>query len=112
PGTPPGKALAIEKIRGDDDHPGYSDHQISEALTARVINAVASNPDIWKQSVIILSYDESDGFYDHVPPRILSYGPDHLPLARGIKDAPYRDFTQCARACRLPCRGGPQCRDR
>ena len=44
PGTPPGKALAIEKIRGDDDHPGYSDHQISEALTARVINAVANNP--------------------------------------------------------------------
>jgi hypothetical protein len=47
---------------------------LSEALTARVINAVASNPDIWKQSVIIPRYDESDGFYDHVPPRILSYG--------------------------------------
>ncbi len=85
PGTSPAKAQAIEKMRGDDDHPGYSDHQISEALTARVINAVASNEDIWKQSVIILSYDESDGFYDHVPPRILSYGPDHLPLARGIR---------------------------
>jgi phospholipase C len=85
PGTSPANAQAIEKMRGDDDHPGYSDHQISEALTAHVINAVASNPDIWKQSVIILSYDESDGFYDHVPPRILSYGPDHLPLARGIR---------------------------
>ena len=37
------------------------------------------------QSAIIITYDESDGFYDHVPPRILSYGPDGLPLARGVR---------------------------
>jgi len=71
--------------KGDDDHPGYTDRQISEAMTARVVNAVAGRPEIWSQSAIIISYDESDGFYDHVPPRILSYGPDSLPLARGIR---------------------------
>ena len=38
-----------------------------------------------EQSAIIITYDESDGLYDHVPPRILSYGPDGLPLARGIR---------------------------
>ena len=54
-------------------------------MAARVINAIASNPKIWKQSAIIITYDESDGFYDHVPPRILSYGPDGLPLSRGIR---------------------------
>ena len=54
-------------------------------MAARVINAVAGNPELWKQSLIIITYDESDGFYDHVPPRILSYGPDKLPLARGIR---------------------------
>ena len=70
---------------GDDDHPGYSDRQLSEAMAARVINAVASRPGLWAQSAIIITYDESDGFYDHVPPRILSYGPDQLPLARGIR---------------------------
>ena len=70
---------------GDDDHPGYSDRQLSEAMAARVVNAVASRPEIWDQSAIIISYDESDGFYDHVAPRILSYGPDQLPLARGIR---------------------------
>lgn len=70
---------------GDDDHPSYSDRQISESMAARVINAVASNPTLWAQSAIIITYDESDGFYDHVPPRILSYGPDGLPLARGIR---------------------------
>lgn len=70
---------------GDDDHPSYSDRQISEAANARVINAIAANPKIWSQSAIIIAYDESDGFYDHVPPRILSYGPDGLPLSRGVR---------------------------
>jgi phospholipase C len=70
---------------GDDDHPAYSDRQISEAMAARVINAVAARPQIWSQSLILITYDESDGFYDHVKPRILSYGPTGLPLARGIR---------------------------
>jgi phospholipase C len=70
---------------GDDDHPAYSDHQITETMNARVINAIASNPTLWAQSAIVITYDESDGFYDHVPPRILSYGPDNLPLSRGVR---------------------------
>jgi len=70
---------------GDDDHPSYTDRQISETMVARVVNAVASEPAIWSQSAIVIIYDESDGFYDHVAPRILSFGPDGLPLARGIR---------------------------
>ena len=70
---------------GDDDHPSYSDHQITETMNARIVNAIASNPELWRQSAIIITYDESDGLYDHVPPTILSYGPDSLPLARGIR---------------------------
>jgi phospholipase C len=54
-------------------------------MTARAINAIASKPDIWIRSMIVIAYDESDGSYDHVPPRILSYGPDRLPLSRGIR---------------------------
>lgn len=70
---------------GDDDHPSYSDRQISEAMAARVINAVANIPEIWSQSAIIITYDESDGLWDHVPPHIQSYGPDGLPLSRGVR---------------------------
>lgn len=79
------RAAIARTKKGDDDHPGYTDRQISEAMAARVVNAVAGRPDIWNQSAIIITYDESDGFYDHVPPRILSYGPDGLPLARGVR---------------------------
>lgn len=85
-GLTPDDVAAIDAAKsGDDDHPAYSDRQISEAMAARVVNAVASRPDLWDQSAIIITYDESDGFYDHVPPQILSYGPDGLPLARGIR---------------------------
>jgi phospholipase C len=86
PLTPAAEIAAINAAKsGDDDHPSYTDRQLSEAMAARVINAVAANPQIWAQSAIILTYDESDGFYDHVPPRILSYGPDGLPLSRGVR---------------------------
>ncbi|HEX2940552.1 MAG TPA: alkaline phosphatase family protein, partial [Rhodopila sp.] len=85
PLTDADRAAIAKTKQGDDDHPSYSDRQISEAMAARVINAVAGDPELWRQSLIIITYDESDGFYDHVPPRILSYGPDGLPLARGIR---------------------------
>jgi phospholipase C len=86
PSTPLDEIAAIDAAKvGDDDHPSYSDRQISEAMAARVVNAIASNREIWKHSAIIITYDESDGFYDHVPPRILSYGPDGLPLSRGLR---------------------------
>jgi phospholipase C len=54
---------------GSDDHPGYSDTQIAEALLADSVNAIAKSK-YWSQSAIIISYDETDGLYDHVPASI------------------------------------------
>jgi phospholipase C len=54
---------------GSDDHPGYSDAQIAEALLADSVNAIASSK-YWNDSAIIISYDETDGLYDHVPAAI------------------------------------------
>ena len=86
PSTPAAEIAAINASKaGDDDHPSYSDRQISEAMAARVINSIAADPKLWEQSAIVITYDESDGFYDHVQPRILSYGPDGLPQSRGIR---------------------------
>jgi phospholipase C len=83
-GTDELEAIAAAKS-GDDDHPADSDRQICEAMNAEVVNAIAGDPDLWGQSAIVITYDESDGFFDHAPPRILSYGPDRLPLARGVR---------------------------
>ena len=57
---------------GSDDHPGYSDAQIAEALLADEINAIASSP-YWNQSAIVITYDETDGLYDHVPESTRNY---------------------------------------
>ena len=81
----PGNAEAAKvqsQFAGDDDHPAYSDSELSEALVAREVNAIARSP-YWDQSAIVITYDESEGDYDHVPPRILSFDPTGLPLSRG-----------------------------
>ena len=67
---------------GDDDHPGYADSSISEALLAKEINAIAQSP-YWKDSVIVIAYDESDGLYDHAQPHVRNYDADGLPLNQG-----------------------------
>ena len=67
---------------GDDDHPAYSDAQISEALVAREINAIVRSK-YWAQSAIVLTWDDSEGDYDHVPPPLRTVGPDGSYLADG-----------------------------
>ena len=67
---------------GNDDHPAYSDQQISEAFAARAISDIANSP-YWSQSAIIITYDETDGLYDHVAPRIRATDPDGQPLGAG-----------------------------
>jgi phospholipase C len=59
----------LSKFAGDDDHPGYADSQISEALVARTVNAIARSR-YWKDAAIIILWDDSEGFWDHaVPPQ-------------------------------------------
>jgi len=69
-------------FNGNDDHPGYSDTQISEALLAQEISAIARSP-YWSESAIIITYDESDGLFDHAQPRIRSHDAAGLPLEQG-----------------------------
>jgi len=71
-----------EVFSGNDDHPGYSDTQIGEGLLAEEVNAIAASP-YWSQSAIVITYDESDGLYDHTQPRIRSHDANGLPLEQG-----------------------------
>ena len=62
--------------------PAYSDQQISEAFAARAINDITNSP-YWPESAIIITYDETDGFYDHVSPERRSTFADGSPLQAG-----------------------------
>ena len=64
---------------GSDDHPGYSDGQIAEQLLADEVNAIAASP-YWKDSAIVIAYDESDGFYDHAAVTSRVNDPSGTPL--------------------------------
>jgi phospholipase C len=71
-----------KNILGDDDHPAYSDSQISESLVAKVVDTIARSP-YWKDSAIIILWDDSEGFYDHVPPPQFEECPDKNPCGDG-----------------------------
>lgn len=71
-----------KNFMGDDDHPGYSDSQISEAMVATAVNKIAGSP-YWAQSAIVITWDDSEGDYDHVPPPPVTKGPDGSVIANG-----------------------------
>jgi len=48
-----------------DAHPGYSDPIDEQAFVVSVVNAIQNGP-YWGDTAIILAYDDSDGWYDHV----------------------------------------------
>lgn len=48
------------------DHPSsawYGAWYISE-----VMDILTQNPEVWKKTIFVLTYDENDGYFDHVPP--------------------------------------------
>jgi phospholipase C len=65
----------VKPAGGEDEHPGNSDVFHSENHALDLINAVLNGPD-GKDAVIILTYDENGGFWDHVPPPVIDkWGP-------------------------------------
>ncbi len=57
------------------EHPSATP-SYGEALTAQLLDVLASNRDVWAKTVFILNYDENDGFFDHMPPPIPAITPD------------------------------------
>jgi len=59
-----------------NEHPGYSDVALGENHALELINDVLNGPN-GKDVVIILTYDENGGFWDHVAPPVIDtkWGP-------------------------------------
>jgi phospholipase C len=47
-----------------DGHPGNSDPIDEQAFVTKVVNFLQQQPD-WKNTAVIIAYDDSDGWYDH-----------------------------------------------
>ncbi|WP_420471386.1 phosphocholine-specific phospholipase C [Brevundimonas sp. FT23042] len=52
----------------DSEHPSPSSPAQGADYTARVIDALTADPAVWARTVLFLTFDENDGFFDHMPP--------------------------------------------
>ena len=52
----------------DSEHPGPSSPAQGADFTARVLDILTADPKLWARTVLLLNFDENDGFFDHVPP--------------------------------------------
>ncbi len=54
-----------------DGHPGFSDPQDEQTFLVDTINRLQKLPE-WESTAVIITYDDSDGWYDHVMPPIVN----------------------------------------
>ncbi|TKC89422.1 phospholipase C, phosphocholine-specific [Trinickia terrae] len=49
------------------EHPQYTPAYGAEYLST-ILDALTSNPDVWSKTVLLVMYDENDGYFDHIVP--------------------------------------------
>jgi phospholipase C len=52
-----------------NEHPGYADVLSGDQHVAEIVNSI-EHSELWKDSVIIVTYDENGGFWDHASPPV------------------------------------------
>lgn len=57
--------VAPQKFSDHPSVPWYGAWYVSE-----VLDILTGNPEVWKKTIFILTYDENDGYFDHIPPFI------------------------------------------
>jgi phospholipase C len=55
-----------------DGHAGYSDPLDEQAFIVQVVNFLQQNSGDWQHTLVVIAYDDSDGWYDHVMPPIVN----------------------------------------
>lgn len=68
-----------------DGHAGYSDPLDEQAFVTKVVNFLQQQPD-WKNTAVLVTWDDSDGWYDHayVPPTSASFSSADMLNGTGV----------------------------
>jgi len=77
-------AAKLETTGGDEENP--QDMAYGENWAYQAVSAVLRSP-AWPRTLLIYTYDEHGGYYDHVPPPA-AIAPDSIPPALGPGDVP------------------------
>jgi phospholipase C len=73
-GTGGAKLPAVSYLKApayEDGHPGYSDPLDEQNFLVNTINSIEESK-YWPSTAIIITYDDSDGWYDHQAPPIVN----------------------------------------
>ncbi len=97
-GTLPGYCL-VEPHYGTQSEEDPQNIAVGEQFAAKVINAVMAGP-AWPSTMLIWTYDEHGGYYDHVPPPP-ALAPDDIPPEVTGGESAYNGFAQYG--FRVPC---------
>ena len=65
-GTLPPFSIIDPDFLSNDDHPSH-DINLGQALMASIVAALAKSPQ-WSRTLLVITYDEHGGFFDHVAP--------------------------------------------
>jgi phospholipase C len=77
-------AEKLETTGGDEENP--QDMSYGESWASKVVKAILNSP-AWPRTLLIYTYDEHGGYYDHVaPPEAIA--PDSIPPRLGPADIP------------------------
>lgn len=82
-----GKLPTVSWLAGPQN---FSDHPSApwygSWLISEIMDILTKNPEVWKKTIFIVTYDENDGYYDHVVPfSIPDYTkPDTGKVSKGI----------------------------
>lgn len=58
--------VAPQRFSDHTSSPLYGTWYVSEA-----IEILTKNPEVWKKTIFVLTYDENDGYFDHIPPYVV-----------------------------------------
>jgi phospholipase C len=65
------------------EHPGPSSPVQGAWYIQEVLDALTAVPEVWSKTVLIVNFDENDGYFDHVPtPSAPSLNPDGTPAGK------------------------------
>ncbi|MBB2890883.1 alkaline phosphatase family protein [Flexivirga oryzae] len=97
----------VKAAEYQDGHAGYSDPTDEQDFLVKEINAIEKSPE-WKSTAIVVTYDDSDGWYDHQSSAVLTGAKDtslNEPMCTTVREPVTRSGAQddrCGPGPRLP----------
>ncbi|MGJ7546402.1 phosphocholine-specific phospholipase C [Variovorax sp. LT1R16] len=77
------------------EHPGPSSPVQGAWYTQQVLDALTAVPEVWSKTVLLINFDENDGYFDHVPsPAAPSLNPDGSAAGKTTLPAADIDFER------------------